>query len=240
MQPTAHGDAWRGVIYGGRVSGSLRVVVADDSLLVREGVVAILGALDGVEVVAECADLGALTEAVGRLVPDVVLTDICMPPSMTDEGIRAAKAIRAQYPGIGVVVLSQFAEPEFVLDLFEHGSDRLAYLLKDRVGEPVELERALRRVAAGGSVVDPQIVDVLGSARSGRASVLDRLTPREREVMALIAQGYNNLAIAQRLVLSEKAVAKHINSIFSKLDLAHDDDSHRRVKAVLTWLSDLP
>ncbi|MEZ5264251.1 MAG: response regulator [Acidimicrobiia bacterium] len=213
------------------------LVVADDTMLLRRGVVALLSAVGDFSVVGECDDLPSLLGAVELHRPDVVVTDICMPPTMTDEGVQAARRIRADHPHTGIVVLSQFAEPEFALALLENGSQRLGYLLKDRVAEPNELERAVRSVATGGSVVDPQIVDVLVQARTRRPSAVDRLTPRERDVMALVAQGYHNAAVAERLVVSEKAVAKHINSIFSKLDLGHDAESHHRVMAVLRWLS---
>lgn len=215
----------------------LRVVVADDTVLVRRGVSALLQVIDGVEVVAECDDLPSLLAATAEHEPDVVLTDVCMPPSMTDEGIQAALHFRTERPDMGVVVLSQYAEPEYVLALFADGSDHLGYLLKERVGDPNELARTLHTVAEGGSVVDSQIVDVLVNDRGGKNSALDRLTPRESEVMSLIAEGYNNSAIAAQLVLSDKAVGKHISSIFSKLDLTEIDDGHKRVKAVLTWLA---
>jgi DNA-binding NarL/FixJ family response regulator len=214
----------------------LRVVLADDHPLIRQGVAAVLQTIDGVELVAECGDLAQLLAAVSHHRPDVVVTDIRMPPTNRDEGITAARAIRAEHPDIGVVVLSQFAEPEYVLELFEDGSDRLGYLLKDRV-DRAELERAVRSVAGGGSAVDGAIVEVLVEARTRRRSAIDDLTPREREVLACIAEGLNNGAVAGRLVLSEKAVAKHINSIFSKLDLGHEEHTHRRVKAVLLWLA---
>jgi DNA-binding NarL/FixJ family response regulator len=216
---------------------TLRVVLADDHELIRKGVLAVLDAIPGVETVGECGDLDELMAAVARLEPNVVVTDIRMPPTGTDEGIRAAIAIREQRPDVGVVVLSQFAEPEYVLQLFENGSSGLGYLLKDRV-TPAELTRAITAVAAGDSAVDGAIVEVLVTARGRRASPIDSLTPRENEVLACIAEGLNNAAVAERLVLSEKAVAKHINSIFSKLDLGFEEQSHRRVKAVLMWLAD--
>ncbi|MFN3219999.1 MAG: response regulator [Acidimicrobiales bacterium] len=215
----------------------MRVVLADDSLLIRQGVRALLDEIADIDVVAECGTYDELLDAVTDHEPDVVVTDIRMPPTHGDEGIRAALAIRAASPEVGVVVLSQFSEPEYVLMLFEHGSDGLGYLLKERVGNIDELERAIRAVASGGSSVDPEIIDVLVRGRSGGGGVLDRLTPRETEVLAAIAEGLNNAAIAERLVLSDKAVGKHINSIFSKLDLGAADDVHRRVKAVLLWLS---
>lgn len=217
-------------------SDPLRVVLADDHALIRQGVSALLATIDGVELVDECGDFDQLLDSVERNAPDVVVTDIRMPPTGTDEGITAARTIRARHPDVGVVVLSQFAEPEYVLQLFEDGSDRLGYLLKDKV-DPPELERAVRSVATGGSAVDGTIVEVLVQARTRRASAIDRLTPRETEVLSCIAEGLNNGAVADKLVLSEKAVAKHINSIFSKLDLGYEEHAHRRVMAVLMWLA---
>ena len=214
-----------------------RVVVADDSVLIRQGLVSLLGELDGVEVVAECDSLPELEVAVAEHQPDLVVTDIRMPPTHTDEGIRAAIQIRSQHPSIGVLVISQFSDPEYVLLLFEQGSDGLGYLLKERIGDLDQLERAVRAIATGGSSVDPEIIDILVSARSQRSGPLDRLTPREREVLGCIAEGLNNASIAERLVLSEKAVQKHINSIFSKLDLSATEGKHKRVEAVLLWLS---
>ncbi len=215
---------------------SLRVVLADDNLLIRQGVAALLTNIDGVNLVAECADVEELRSAVGVHTPDVVISDIRMPPTHTDEGITAALEIRRERSGTGVVVLSQYSDPAFVLALFEHGSDGLGYLLKERVS-PDELERAVRAVASGGSVVDPRIVEVLVEGRTRRPSAVDELTPREREVLALIAEGFNNTAVADQLVLSQRAVAKHINSIFSKLGLSEEETAHRRVKAVLMWLA---
>lgn len=215
---------------------TLRVVLADDHLLIREGIAALLASIEGIEVVGECWDYESLIAAVDRDAPDVVVTDIRMPPTNTDEGIRAAQQIRRTSPDVGVVVLSQFAEPAFVLRLFEDGSDRLGYLLKDRVTRS-ELLRAIRSVTEGGSAVDSKIVEVLVGTRSGRGSPIDALTPREREVLERIAEGLSNAAVADALVISEKAVSKHINSIFSKLGLGQEDDTHRRVRAVLMWLS---
>ena len=215
----------------------LRVIVADDSVLVREGVIAIINSFDTCDVVASCPDKPSLLDAVATEQPDVVVTDIRMPPTGGDEGIDAARTIRAGHPDIGVVVLSQFADPDYVLRLLEGGSEGLGYLLKDRL-DLSELERAIAAVADGGSVVDTRVVEVLVHSRNRGASTLDRLTPRETEVLTLIAEGLNNAGIAERLVLSDKAVAKHINSIFSKLGLGVDDQVHRRVKAVLLWLAD--
>jgi len=212
-------------------------VLADDSVLIREGLAAIVGSLGGMDLVAQAESVDELFADVAAFEPDVVITDIRMPPTHTDEGIVAALRLHRERPEVGVVVLSQFSQPAYVLSLFEHGSDRLAYLLKERVS-PSELERAIRTVADGGSVIDPRVVEVLVSARSAQPSAIDRLTPRERDVLGLVAEGVNNAAIAERLVLSPRAISKHINSIFSKLDLAEDDDAHRRVTAVLMWLGE--
>jgi len=214
----------------------LSVVLADDHLLIRQGVRTLLESLDGVEVVAECDGYDSLMAAVAQHTPTAVVTDIRMPPTNTDEGIRAAREIRAAYPNTGVVVLSQFAEPAFVLQLFDDGSEGLGYLLKDRV-DRAELKRAVLAVTTGGSAVDSKIVEVLVSARNRNDSAIDRLTARESEVLAAVAEGMNNAAVAAELVISDKAVAKHINSIFSKLDQGDTSDAHRRVKAVLLWLS---
>lgn len=214
----------------------LRLILADDNLLIREGVAAVLDTLDGVQIVAQCDDQPSLLRAVEQLQPDVVITDIRMPPTHTDEGIAAALTVRAEFPQIGIVVLSQFSEPTFVLALFENGSDGLAYLLKERVS-PSELERAVRSVADGGSAVDAKIVEVLVAGRASQLSSVNSLTAREQEVLARIAEGLNNAAVAEALSLSEKAVSNHINSIFSKLQLGEVDGAHRRVKAVLMWLA---
>jgi DNA-binding NarL/FixJ family response regulator len=192
-----------------------------------------------VEIVAAVSDADALREACATLHPDVVLTDIRMPPSNTDEGIRLAQELRDSHPGIGVVVLSQFADPLYALSLLERGSDGRAYLLKERVHNRAELMAAIRAVADGGSMIDPKIVESLVSAR-GRAerSPLNDLTARELEVLSEIAQGKSNTAIAGSLFLTKRAVEKHINSIFLKLGLANADDVSKRVKAALMFLSD--
>ena len=216
---------------------ALRVVVADDNVFIRNGIAAMIDAIDDVELVAECADLPDLRAAVADHRPDLVVTDIQMPPTYTDEGIVAAVEDRAQRGEVGVLVLSQYVEPDYVMNLFEHGSDGLGYLLKERVADLDEFERAIRSVASGESAVDPKVVEVLVSSRSQRPSEIDLLTPRETEVLSLIAEGLNNAAIADRLVLGDKAVAKHINGIFSKLGLSEEDEVHRRVKAVLVWLA---
>ena len=217
----------------------LRVVVADDALIAREGVVRVLEYTDGVEVVATCCDYDEVIAAVDLHEPDVLVTDIRMPPTGTDEGIRAAIELRGRHPGLGVVVLSQYVEPQWALDLLGAGTERRAYLMKERVGEPGELVGAIRQIASGGSVVDPKVVEALIAGQSRpNTSLLDRLTPREREVLSEIAQGKNNAAIASSLVLSSRAVEKHINSLFSKLGLSNDTDTHRRVAAVLVYLAD--
>jgi DNA-binding NarL/FixJ family response regulator len=217
--------------------GPLRVVVAEDNLLVREGLRAMLSDADGIDVVAVCERYEDLMAAVERHVPDVVLTDIRMPPTGTDEGVRAAAAIRASQPRIGVVVLSQYDDPEFALALLGDGSRGRGYLLKERMSDPSQLVSAVREVARGGSVIDPKVVDALVRARSGR-SVTSLLTPRERVVLSEMATGKDNQAIAAALVLTVRAVEKNINAIFSKLGLAQETEVHRRVKAVLLHLAE--
>jgi DNA-binding NarL/FixJ family response regulator len=218
---------------------TIRIVIAEDSYLVREGIVRLLDAQDGIEVVAACEDLDSLLTTVDELRPDVVLTDIRMPPTGTDEGVRAANRLRDEHPDIGVVMLSQYSEPAYALALLEHGSARRAYLLKERVSDVEQLLGAIREVVAGGSFIDPKVVDALVAARMrGRHSPLEHLTPREHDVLAEMAQGRNNAGIATALSLSERAVEKHINSLFSKLGLSEEPDVHRRVKAVLVYLSE--
>ncbi len=196
-------------------------------------------ALVAAVVAGAAADLPGLLAAVDEDPPDVVVTDIRMPPSGTDEGIRAANAVRERHPEVGVVVLSQYANPDYALTLLEGGSSRRAYLLKERVGDVEELLAAIREVARGGSVVDPKVVDALVTATSRAVrSDLDRLTPRESEILGEMATGKSNAAIASSLVLSERAVEKHTNSIFSKLGLTEEPDVNRRVKAVLLFLAE--
>jgi DNA-binding NarL/FixJ family response regulator len=216
--------------------GSLRLVVADDNLLVREGVRSLLDDEPDMDVVASAGDLDGLLSAVAHHRPDVVVTDVCMPPTQTDEGIRAAQAIRADLPEVGVVVLSQYDDPAYATGLLDQGVAGRAYLLKERVGEPGQLVAAVRAVAGGGSVIDPRVVEVMiGTTR--RKGPLDTLTPREREVLALMATGANNQAIADQLVVTVRAVERHINAIFAKLGLTEENDYHRRVRAVLLHLS---
>ncbi len=218
-----------------------RVLVADDSVLIRQGLVAMLGASEQIEVVAECDALDALERAISETDVDVVITDIRMPPTHSTEGIDAALWIRSERPDTGVIVLSQFSEPEYVAMLFARGSDGLGYLLKERLGDLEQLEQAIDVVARGGSALDPKIIDLMVQGERARGSAadpaIDSLTPRECDVLALIAEGLNNATIAERLVVSQKAVAKHINNIFSKLGLAEDPESDRRVRAVLLWLA---
>ena len=217
---------------------SLRVVVAEDSLLVREGIVRLLSTAPDIDVVASCSDYNQVIAAVDDQDPDVVVTDIKMPPTSTDEGIRLAGELRGSHRNVGVVVLSQYADPCYVLALFEDGSDRRGYLLKERLGDRSVLVSAIRSVAAGGTSLDSKVVDVLVFARSeGASSPLADLTPREREVLAEIAQGKSNSAIAEALFLTRHAVEKHINSIFAKLGLGSADDVSKRVKAALMFLS---
>lgn len=217
---------------------ALRIVLAEDNLLVREGVEKLISSEDDLEVVASCADYDSLMATVAAERPDVVVTDIRMPPTGTDEGIRAANELRAAQPDLGVVVLSQYSDPSYALAFLETGSKGRAYLLKERVSDIGQLSQAIRDVARGGSVIDPEVVDALVAARSRSSdSPLKVLTPRETEILGEMAQGKNNAAVAGSLVLSERAVEKHINSIFSKLGLSQEADVHRRVKAVLLFLS---
>jgi len=216
----------------------IRVVVAEDNYLVREGVVRLLGTEPELEVAAAYEDFDALIAGVDADPPDVVITDIRMPPTGTDEGVRAANLIRASHPDVGVVVLSQFVEPDYALALLEHGSDGRAYLLKERVSDVDVLRRAIEAVAGGGSVIDPRVVEALVAARARPQSPLDFLTPREGEVLAEMALGRNNAGIGAALGLSERAVEKHINSLFAKLGVTSEPDVHRRVKAVLLHLSE--
>ena len=216
---------------------TIRVVLAEDSALLRDGIARLLAGHEDIELVATCADLPSLLDHVDNDDPDVVITDIRMPPTLTDEGLQAARHIRATRPSTGVVVLSQYVEPAYAVELLSGGSGRRAYLLKERVADVDELVDTITRVAAGGSVIDPRVVEALVSGGSASApSELERLTPRERDVLAEMASGKSNAAIAKSLVLSERAVEKHSGNIFSKLGLTEEPDLNRRVMAVLTWL----
>jgi DNA-binding NarL/FixJ family response regulator len=217
----------------------LAIALADDSLLVREGVAQILAGEPETHVVASCGDLPSLLAAVETEHPDVVVTDIRMPPTSTDEGIRVATLLREKHPDIGVVVLSNYAEPAYALALLESGSEGRAYLLKERVHDRTQLVGAIESVAAGRSMLDSKIIEPLVAAKVHlELSPLEGLTMREREVLAEIATGKSNAAIADALVLTKRAVEKHINSIFLKLNLSYAEDVSKRVKATLLFLAE--
>jgi DNA-binding NarL/FixJ family response regulator len=219
------------------MSEPLRVVIAEDHYLVREGTRKLLEDSGEVEVLAAVGTATELLDAVRRLSPDAAITDIRMPPGHSFEGVEAAHQIRTDHPAVGVVVLSQHADPEYAAELFKHGAGGLAYLLKDRLGEVDELVRALRAVVAGGSVIDPAVVEALLRHRArDESSPLAELAPRELEVLREMAQGKANKGIAAALTLSESSVEKYAHSIFTKLDLAQESQLHRRVLAVLTFL----
>jgi DNA-binding NarL/FixJ family response regulator len=215
----------------------IKVVIAEDNYLVREGIRQLVDSLPDLELAAVCVDMPSLLAAVEEHSPDVVLTDIRMPPTGTDEGLQVADRLRESHPGAGVVVLSQYVESEYALALLEKGAAGRAYLLKERVSDVGQLVDAIKEVAAGGSVIDPKVVEALVAARTAATdSPLATLTPRETEVLEQLAQGKNNAAIAAALFLTERAVEKHINSIFSKLQLSEEREIHRRVKATLLYL----
>jgi DNA-binding NarL/FixJ family response regulator len=217
----------------------MRVVLADDSYLVREALEHVLAEADGVEVVATCGDLPSLREAIEEQRPDVVVTDIRMPPSETDEGLQVAAELRETHPEIGVVVLSQYADPSYSVALLDRGSDRRAYLLKERIQHRGQLTAAIGAVANGGSLIDPKVVEMLVEAQTrAERSPLTELTPRELEILSFVACGHDNQAIADELVLTKRAVEKHINAIFLKLGLTYATDISRRVKAALIFLAE--
>ena len=217
---------------------TVRVVLAEDNALLRQGVEKLIDQQAGLELVGTANDLPGLLALVEEVEPDVVVTDIRMPPTGTDEGIKAAAWIWENHQRVGVLVLSQYAAPGYALALLEHGSAGRGYLLKERIGSVDELARAIRIIAQGGSVIDPLVVDELVRARSQeRQPGLSSLTPREAEILAEMAQGKSNAAIAATLLVTERAVEKHTNSIFAKLGLSEEKDVNRRVKAVLVFLS---
>jgi DNA-binding NarL/FixJ family response regulator/class 3 adenylate cyclase len=215
-------------------AAELRVVLAEDSVLLREGIARLLED-EGFEVVGQAGNADELMLKVRSYSPDVAIVDIRMPPTQTDEGLRAAQEIRAKHPGTGVLVLSQYVEPAYAMELLSESAEGVGYLLKDRVGDVPEFVGAVRRVAAGGSALDPAIVSQLVGRRRAH-DPLDDLTPREREVLELMAEGLSNQAVAERLVVTERAVEKHVTSIFGKLRLTASPESHRRVLAVLAFL----
>jgi DNA-binding NarL/FixJ family response regulator len=218
---------------------TIRLVLAEDHYLVREGVRRLLETHPDLEVAAVCGDLDSLLAAVDAERPNVVVTDIRMPPGDSDEGIQAAERLRETNPEVGVVVLSQYADASYVLALVRAGSARRAYLLKERVEDLEQLVAAIRTVAAGGSVIDPQVVEALVAENArGEESPLSQLTPRERDVLREMAEGKNNAAIAGALFLTERSVEKVIHSIFVKLGLAWEEAVHKRVKAVILYLAE--
>jgi DNA-binding NarL/FixJ family response regulator len=214
---------------------ALRVVFADDNLLVREGVAALLAEVEGIELVDALVDSASLVESVAKHRPDVALTDIRMPPSFTNEGIEAAKRIRAEHPSTGVVVLSQYVEEDYVFELLADGAVGIGYLLKDKVSDLDALVRTLHEVASGGSVLDPLVVEALLASRGSHGPLVG-LTKREREVLQEMATGRNNATIAKSLFMSDRAVEKHIGSVFQKLGLVDEQEVSRRVMAVLAYL----
>lgn len=216
---------------------AVTAVLVEDNLIVREGIATLLGdAHTEVELLATCGDADELLETLDVLSPDVIVTDIRMPPTFTDEGIRLAETLRVRRPETGVVILSSYADPEYALTLLETGVEGRAYILKERVHDRAQLVAAIHSVASGGSMIDPKVIASLVRDGSQR-SPLAQLTSREREVLGQIAEGRSNAAIAASLVLTKRAVEKHINSIFMKLDLSHADDVSKRVKATLMYLA---
>ena len=214
----------------------MRVVVADDAVLLREGLARLLGEA-GFEVAGQAADAAGLLELVERTRPEVAIVDIRMPPTHTDEGLRAAKAIRERWPDVGILVLSQHVHASYALELLSAGTDGVGYLLKERVSDVAELASSVRRVGARGSVLDPAVVSQLVGRRRPGADPLERLSGREREVLALMAEGRSNKAIAERLFVSEYTVQKHVGNIFDTLRLPPSPDDHRRVLAVVAYLN---
>ncbi len=218
------------------MAAPITVTIADDDPIVRAGLDALLDLAEGIHVIDQCSSLGELRDSLSYRPPSVVITDIRMPPTWTDEGIRAANEIRGTHPETGVVVLSRFVDPSLALAVLGDGSHGRGYLLKERVADGDHLSRAIRTVAAGASFVDTEVLDALTSARRGEGTELSRLSPRELDVLHAIAQGLTNAAAADTPYIGERAVEKHISSIFAKLELSPGSHEHRRVKAVLTYL----
>lgn len=212
----------------------MRVVIAEDLTLLREGLAALLSEC-GHDVVASVGDGDALVAAIEEHGPDLALIDVRMPPTQTDEGVRAAVEVRRSHPDTGILILSQYVEDRYAADLLEGGARGVGYLLKDRIADVDQFLAAIERVAGGGTVIDPEVIAQL-LVRQQRDNPLDRLTPRETEVLALMAQGHSNASIVERLDISHSAVEKHVRKVFAKLSLTHDDQHHRRVLAVLTYL----
>ena len=214
----------------------MRVVITEDNALLREGIVALLRE-NGIEVVAQAEDGAGLLRVLGGHQPDLAIVDVRLPPTFTDEGVRAAIEARERHPGLGILILSQYVEPVYTAELLATGEGGIGYLLKERVGEVPAFVDAVRRVAAGGTALDREVVaELVGTRSPGGDGPLDALSPREQEVLAQMAEGRTNAAIARALVVTPGAVEKHISSIFGKLDLPHTDDDHRRVFAVLAFL----
>jgi DNA-binding NarL/FixJ family response regulator len=216
---------------------TIRIVIAEDNFLVREGIRRLLDGEPDLEVIATCEDLPDLLKAVEHHQPDVVLTDIRMPPTRIDEGLQASEYCRRVHPGAGVILLSQYADPAYIRVLLTHGTEGRGYLLKERVADVADVADAIRRVAGGGSAIDAKVVETLVQVKAKGNGELSRLTPREREVLDVMAQGKNNAGIASTLFLSQRAVEKHINAIFAKLTINADTESHPRVRAVLLYLA---
>jgi DNA-binding NarL/FixJ family response regulator len=214
----------------------VRVVLADDAVILREGLARLLVEA-GFEVVGQAGDAAELLEQIDSTSPDVAIVDIRMPPTHTDEGLQAAAEIRAGHPSVGILVLSQYVRPSYALELLSHGTEGVGYLLKDRVSDLEELASSVRRVGEGGSVLDPSVVEQLVERPRSGDDPLEHLTEREREVLSLMAEGRSNKAIGQQLFITEHTVEKHVKSILGKLRLPESPDDHRRVLAVLTYLS---
>jgi DNA-binding NarL/FixJ family response regulator len=212
----------------------MRVVIAEDLTLLREGLAALLNEC-GHDVVASVGDGDALVAAIAEHEPDIALIDVRMPPTQTDEGVRAAVEVRRSHPDTGILILSQYVEDRYAADLLAGGARGVGYLLKDRIADVDQFLAAIERVAGGGTVIDPEVIAQL-LVRQQRDNPLDRLTPRETEVLALMAQGHTNASIVERLDISHSAVEKHVRKVFAKLSLTHDEQHHRRVLAVLTYL----